>query len=331
MHHNIGLLDGVHQEFNAYSTSAVDPTQGLVGRPHGGLTVLWRKRFSAFVDIKLFDDSRILGIDVSIAGNILHVLNVYLPYYSVQNYDLYLEYIGKICSIFESREHSELIIFGDFNADVGREYFNEWDSVCDQFGLIFADVNFLPGTTYTHVNNATLTTSWLDHILCSQTVFGAISNISVDENYHGSDHLPLCATLVLSELPTYSANNSADDTVDIKWNFDDDHKCYYFYEKLMYYISGIETISCSSSGRICTDEEHVSKIDAAYNSVVESTLAAGEEIFGRRRCGNNRNIPGWNDHVKDLYDWSRTAFLHWREPGSPRHGLTVWFVGQGKI
>ena len=128
-----------------------------------------KKHLSSYENISLFDDTRTVGIDLSISGKILHTLNVYLPYYSIDNYDLCLEYVGKIFSIIESREHSDLPVFGDLNADVDREYFRECDSACAGYDLVFANVHNLPLTTFTHINNATLSTSWLDHLLCSRT------------------------------------------------------------------------------------------------------------------------------------------------------------------
>ena len=326
MSHNIGILDGVHQDCTAYSTSAVDCTQALVGRPHGGLSVLWKKHLSSYVNISLFDDTRILGIDLSISGKILHILNVYLPYYSIDNYDLYLEYVGKICSIIESREHSDLAVFGDFNADVDREYFREWDSACSGYDLVFADVHNLPLTTFTHINNATLSTSWLDHLLCSRTVFEALNNIYVDTDYHGSDHIPLCASLNFSELPSYVVEDPRPVTPEIDWDFEDHQKTTFFYELLVYHISCIEPIRCNSSGNECSNIDHVARIDAVYNDFLEVTLAAGEQAFGRRKHAHSRNIPGWNEHFRVFYDCSRADFLDflaWREAGSPREGAVA--------
>ena len=163
MPHNLAVLEKIHANFSAYSISAVDCTRALVGRPYGGLSVLWKNSLSNLVKIVPFDDSRILGIDICSNGNILHILNVYLPYYSYENYDIYLEYVGKISSIIEHREHSETLVFGDFNADVNGEFYNEWNKVCNDYEMIFADVSLLPDTSVTHVNNFSLTATWLDH------------------------------------------------------------------------------------------------------------------------------------------------------------------------
>ena len=56
MPHDLNILTAVHKDFDGYSTSAVDCTQELIGRPYGGLSILWRKNMSNFVKPSLFDD-----------------------------------------------------------------------------------------------------------------------------------------------------------------------------------------------------------------------------------------------------------------------------------
>ena len=140
MQHNLNILNSVHKDFDVYSISAVDCTEALVGRPYGGLSVLWRKT-SNIVKICSFDDPRVLGIEINTIDKNFYVLNVYLPYYCQENYDLYLYYVGKISSLIECREHSDVMIFGDFNASVGSVFYGEWDQVCADYSLVFADVS----------------------------------------------------------------------------------------------------------------------------------------------------------------------------------------------
>ena len=140
MPHNLGILCNVHKDFDVYSISAVDCTQALVGRPYGGLSILWRKDLSNCCDIVSFDDARLLGLDINHSGNSLHILNVYLPYFAPENYDGYLDYIGKISSHIEYRNVSDVMVFGDFNADVGGVFYREWVAICQDYDMVFADV-----------------------------------------------------------------------------------------------------------------------------------------------------------------------------------------------
>ena len=69
------------------------------------------------------------------------LLNVYLPYYSFENYDEYLFYIGKIGSIFDQFSSKNVMCIGDFNADIGKDYYREWQRFNEDEDLIFSDVS----------------------------------------------------------------------------------------------------------------------------------------------------------------------------------------------
>ena len=43
MPHNTHVVNALNDEFYSFSTSAVDQEEIIVGRPYGGLTILWRK------------------------------------------------------------------------------------------------------------------------------------------------------------------------------------------------------------------------------------------------------------------------------------------------
>ena len=107
----------------------------------------------------------------------LVAINIYLPYYSDDNYDNYLFYIGKLMSIIEEVDNCGVMVLGDFNCNVGSTFYQEWILACEGHGLTFSDVEKLPASTYTHVNNFSLGRMWLDHYLCSQTVHIAIENV----------------------------------------------------------------------------------------------------------------------------------------------------------
>ena len=115
--------------------------------------------------------------------------------------DNYLFYIGKISAIMEGSNTSEFNVLDDFNADIGSSFFIHWDAVCRDDDTIFTDVTSVPATSFTHFDNGSLTFSWIDHCLCSQTVHGSIREVSIDYNYYDSDLLPLTVSLDYPCLP----------------------------------------------------------------------------------------------------------------------------------
>ena len=136
---DLNFLDNVHADFCSHSISAVDLGQPQAGRPFGGLNVLWRRSLGLKFSIKLCDDPRLMGIVMENNSQKLLILNVYLPYYSNENYDDYLHYVGKITAIVEDHDHNDIMNIGDFNADVNSPFFREWDDLretSDLFPLI---------------------------------------------------------------------------------------------------------------------------------------------------------------------------------------------------
>ena len=321
--HNIGSLDGMHRDFEAYSISAVDCTEALVGRPYGGLSILWRKSSSSTINIVTFDDSRILGLDITARGRSLHIINVYLPFYSADNYDLYIDYIGRISGILESRDVSEVIIIGDFNAKVNGEFYEEWLPICEEYNLLFADVQKLPETTYTHVNNGTLTAAWLDHCVMTQTAYNSLLDISVEYNYHGSDHFPLIINMDIEYLPSYDEPASDSQVHEIKWDFNDTERCSIFFDILTHNVASLEPLLCGQPNNECQDADHREHVTQAYDAFVRAVSNAAEVAFNVKRKTSPHRVIGWNDYVRNFYDIARTAFLIWREAGSPRVGITA--------
>ena len=320
MPYNVGILDSVHRDFSAYSTSAVDCTQALIGRPYGGLSILWRKSLGSGVNIESFDDNRILGIDISVETRILHLLNIYLPYYSAENYDLYLDYIGKISSIIESREHSDSMVLGDFNAQVNGYFYREWATVCQDYELVFADVTKLPQNTCTHINHSSLTATWIDHCLTTQSVYDAITHLSVDDSYHGSDHFPMCVTLSYRSLPAYVITEEDARNEEINWNFRDDQAICTFYRELSRVWGSLDHPIRDCNLLSCQNPEHKTDIVEDYDKLSGVIKSVGRQVFGIKVKSKNRIIPGWNDYIKDFYEHSRAAFLAWKRADSPRDG-----------
>ena len=65
--HEFVKLSNIHPSFHAFSLSSMDMGTGLVvGRPRGGLSILWRKSLSHLCKIVQFDDERILGLSLHI-------------------------------------------------------------------------------------------------------------------------------------------------------------------------------------------------------------------------------------------------------------------------
>ena len=59
-----------------------------------------------------------------------------MPYQCDNNYDLYVEYIGKISSLIEDSVTSNLIVLGDFNESVNILFESELVNMCNTHHMV---------------------------------------------------------------------------------------------------------------------------------------------------------------------------------------------------
>ena len=313
------LLDSVHNEFDCFSLSSVNiQDEVLIGRPYGGISILWKKSLTLSCNIIQYEDDRLLGLNVTLHGQQYLFLNVYLPYFCPDNENEYDMYMGKIASIIDNSDTSGVVVLGDFNASPNNSFYFELEQLCVSKDLIISDSLMLSPDTFTHVNNGTLSRSWVDHCVCSQSMHNAILNINVEGDYTGSDHFPMHVTFSLSNLPQGSGMG-ADKKARINWNFSNIDLSNVFYSILWQRLDfDPRHLVCACRGG-CRDNNHKMYLESFWDHFVQTAQQVGSEVFGyvklRRPC-----VPGWNDFVRDLYSTSREAFKAWKDSGSPRLG-----------
>ena len=75
-----------------------------VGRPYGGLGILWRKSLGQSCNVKPLGDPRLLMLELSLDGNKhMTLLNVYLPCDDGSNLEDYQMYLAKVSSYLDGR------------------------------------------------------------------------------------------------------------------------------------------------------------------------------------------------------------------------------------
>ena len=99
-------LNNVHKDFMSFGISSMDLSDGLIlGRPFGGLAVLWKNNLAPFVKPISFDDNRIIGLECKIDDLKILLLGVYLPYDTKKNFDQYVYYLAKLKSIVDDFDY----------------------------------------------------------------------------------------------------------------------------------------------------------------------------------------------------------------------------------
>ncbi len=66
MPHKTNLFNNVHPDFNSYAVSSVECGSSiLIGRPYGGLCILYRKHFTLIGNVINFEDKRLFGFVIN--------------------------------------------------------------------------------------------------------------------------------------------------------------------------------------------------------------------------------------------------------------------------
>lgn len=329
--HDISMTDSIHENFNSFSISAMEVTENIVvGRPKGGLTFLWHKSLDNSVAIINYNSDRILGLQVSLGNCAILFINVYMPWECHSNADHYDLLLGQLQSIIHDSSADHICIIGDLNAHPNKPFYHELSRLCNNYSLTISDVSLLPPSTYTYLQNRnnSISTSWLDHCITSHHLHHAIEICQVrDDLGMTSDHLPLEITFNIPSLPppliqTYRPPK-------INWNFTDRLKTSHYTNladaKLRHIPQPAEALLCNNPS--CRIEQHRRDLSEFYSQIIKQLINSGKEIFNLRR-DNTRNIPGWNDLVKDLHSHARNTFLIWRQNGSPREGHLALLMRQ---
>ena len=106
-----------------YAISGMDDADvSRVGRPYGGVSILWKKELKlTFVPIETNSD-RICATHVNNSDCKFIIINVYMPNddETEESFNMYGDILSEISSIINIHDESTLIIGGDFNVDSRR-------------------------------------------------------------------------------------------------------------------------------------------------------------------------------------------------------------------
>ena len=104
-----------------------------------------------------------------------------MTYQHDNNYDTFMECIGRLSATIEDSHMYNFIILGDFNSAVDTPFESELLELCSAYELTISDYQrYGQGLgQFTYVSDAHNSTSWLDHIICSHNVHSKIQSIKI--------------------------------------------------------------------------------------------------------------------------------------------------------
>ena len=321
---DLHFLNELNKDFDNVAFVMDRESEGIIeGRPSRGVSILWRKSLSKYVSPVIVDDSTI-GIIITNNMYRILILNVYFPcdlqtFEALDNYRLML---AKVKSVILENSFSDIILMGDFNADPRKGRF--WKELCvliNSLSLTVLDEQ-LPQDSFTYLCPAKNTTSWLDHILCSEGLTESVFDIKID--YEGSlyDHFPIYFNLIFY----FNYHNTKDDRpfVDefVNWNAMSQSDKKAIKQKIDDMLDKLnllndEVFRCRVVG--CNDRTHLKRLDTIF-SLMKEVLLESTACFKFNGNRKYKRVPGWNDYVKEVHTIARNHFLLWKQNGKPLEG-----------
>ena len=196
------VLNSIDEHFYGIGISSVDISAGLLrgSRPYGGLAILYCKTLSLSVKIINYHDKRIFGLEVACKTLKLLIINVYFPYESHNNFDEFMNYLGKVYSIIHMADTPYVLVMGDMDANTYMYsernrvsvFGEELVKFCNEYSLILSDVSKLgcSENIYTHYSDAHHSVSWRDHCISTVNAHRLINYVHISDTVIVSDHLP---------------------------------------------------------------------------------------------------------------------------------------------
>jgi hypothetical protein len=325
MKDELAFLNKISENHYAVGITSMDCTDGIIkGRPYGGMGILWKKSIGPNCTIINYsNESRLMGLEYKTGSHKVLFINVYMPCCSDENLPDFQYYLSKINDIIESYDSPHVVVIGDFNADTlsNQKFGNELSAFCDEEGLILSDLAHITDhfNSFTFLSNHG-TKSWLDHFMATNGGHSLINKMYIDYNIISSDHQPIVAEFTIPAERTL-LDNAVDNTSKLNWEVatqDDIEQYHRNTDKALSNIYLDHNLILCDDVR-CKNESHINAINHMYSSTV-SALVESANFLMKKPNQKNKQVPGWNEYVKEVHELARDSFLFWRANGSPRHG-----------
>ena len=320
-------LNNIHHDFVSFGVSSMDPSTNLiVGRPYGGVAVLWKNYLSPFIRPVSYDDDRIIGLEYSFCDFKMLFVGVYLPYDTKNNFGQYVYYLAKLKTIVDDFDSPYVCMLGDFNADIVKNstFGKELNRFCTDANLLIPDLMYLPPDSVTHVNSGHGTEGWLDHVICTNGFRSLLSEVGICHSILSSDHFPIFVKINVP-VANISSATSTDKNNNVKWVVDwasltgDDLKRYKddLEKRLAEIVVPSDILHCQN----CSCPDHQPAITEYYDQIIHCVQCASHSTISKKVTGRGKNcIPGWNEFVEDRHVLMVDIYSLWALVGKPKHG-----------
>ncbi len=323
----INCINSLSSDFYCDYVASFDPyLHGLSGRPIGGLAIYWKKDLNNHVKSVIYSDN-IMALKINMNNLCYLLVNVYMPY-DDRSIDSLVQF-RSICAQIEDIALSEpiqgLVLAGDFNADPNKgRFWEELSIFMNGLNLFLAD-SVLPMDSFTYLSPAHGSTSWLDHVIVSDSVM--VSDVNIQYGLSIFDHFPV--TFVMHVPVCVINDNCINDNcisdINVKdfilWDKMSPNDRIQFCEKVEFSLDELvnnDAFVCSEPN--CCSILHINVLNNAYSYFIDHLKAASSNFTMRNKESKYVSVPGWNLKCKELYNKAREAFFVWNKSGRIRDG-----------
>ena len=144
-----------------------------VGRPYGGVAILWAKRIHNLVKCIDTESNRVVAILFNSESTKLLFINVYMPcdtgicdVLRVEQFNDVLNEIARLIQSVNTNPYNyDVVVGGDFNTDYNwhSAHITLLESLCNDEHLLNAKMHNSAQIDYTYCNYASGVTSTIDH------------------------------------------------------------------------------------------------------------------------------------------------------------------------
>ena len=136
----LSLLSQIDSEFEGFGISAIDDTSNIIrGRPYVRMAILLRNKYCSMAQFHTYQCSRLLSVQLMCNDASMLFISVYMPYQCDDNFETFMEYIGRISALIEESPTSNIAIVGDFNAALVTQFDAELKEFCNNLSCVFSD------------------------------------------------------------------------------------------------------------------------------------------------------------------------------------------------
>ena len=303
-------------------------TDILLGRPYGGVGILWKTSLSHRVTPLKLNHKRLCGITIQgTVGVKTLILCVYMPndnYHATNVNPDFDNVLDMIENIMNAENYHGILLCGDWNTDFKRsnaqskslsEFLcrnnlrNEWDHPKSYVE-----------DTYRHL--VLNQSSCIDHYFASHNVFDTTVNCSVLCHVENrSFHCPVVLELNfnLDQLKCGKVNP----VKRIQWHKVHEGHVLRYKEKLDLFLRkiNIDTSCLTCMNPTCNVAEHFKYIDEFCNRLIGACVDAGNDVFPV--SSRFRAMPGWKEKCSPAKETALFWHWLWCEMGKPKEGTVA--------